>query len=114
MEQAQDHVTHALEIAHELGQAQSEGTCLRVQGQVWAALGKQTAALDAFAKSLELLTTDPYEAARTKLAWAQALPAEDGVNQRVALLEEAKASFARLGAKRDLASAHTALLSKSE
>ena len=49
-----------------------QGMSLRVQGRALAASGQFAAAAAALAHSLELLAgADPYEAARTQLAWAR-------------------------------------------
>lgn len=93
----------SVDLARELGEDLEEGSNLRVLGQVLLASGQQQSALDAFAQSLALLEDeDIYEAARTKMQWGAALLANGDSDRGKALLQEAQATFAQLGAARDL------------
>ena len=79
------------------------GISLRVQGRALVASGDLGAAAEAFAHSLELLTgADPYEAARTQLAWARLRLASGDEQGAQILFDAAAQTFARLGAQRDL------------
>jgi tetratricopeptide (TPR) repeat protein len=79
------------------------GISLRVQGRALAASGEPQAAGEAFARSLEQLAgVDPYEAARTRLAWARLRLASGDEQGAQVLFDVAAEVFARLGAQRDL------------
>ena len=79
------------------------GMSLRVQGRALAAAGQAQAAAAAFARSLELLAgVDPYEVARTQLAWARLHQASGDDAGAQPLFDAAEATFTRLGARRDL------------
>ncbi|HTP11220.1 MAG TPA: regulator protein, partial [Anaerolineae bacterium] len=79
-----------------------EGMCWRVLGQVFTASGQPDRAGDAFTRSLQLLHDDGYEVARTQTEWGRALLETDR-EQAMSLLCEARATFERLGAQRDVA-----------
>jgi hypothetical protein len=66
------------------------------------ATGQYETAVAAFERSLELLVDDPYESARAQVPYGLLLRDNGDVARGNALLEEARAVFARLGARRDL------------
>jgi hypothetical protein len=75
------------------------------------AIDQRAAAAADFQRSLDLLADrDPYEAARTKAAWGKLLGSDS--EQGMALLEEAQAVFAHLGAVHDCSSV-ASILAKS-
>ena len=79
------------------------GMSLRVHGRVLAAAGRAQEAQATFAHSLDLLAdADPYEAARTQLAWARLHQASGDDVGAQPLFDAAEATFTRLGARRDL------------
>ena len=86
-----------------------QGMSLRVQGRALAASGQFAAAAAALARSLELLDgADPYEAARTQLAWARLHLAQGDAAASQPLFDAAAECFERLGAQRDLQETWTA------
>jgi tetratricopeptide (TPR) repeat protein len=117
----------SLSSAREQGMKEEEGVSLRVLGATLLAQGEREAALEAFRESLALLVgapvprpidvpealdlqecADPYEAARTAARYGHALRSSDPIPGR-ALIEAARAEFARLGATRDLGEAQELL-----
>jgi hypothetical protein len=91
-------------LARDLGLDLEQGMSLRVLGQASLVNGQPKPAMDAFEKSHAILSDlDPYEAARTKTQWGLALVSGGDVERGTSLLEEARAAFATLGARRDLA-----------
>ena len=92
----------ALSIADELSAPPLKGTAQRVYGQVQIALGEIEKATDAFGESLVHFASDPYEAARTKVAWATVLLQHTDDARALNLLEEARVTMSHLGAKREL------------
>ncbi len=91
-QEAIDLAQRAIDLAHELELAQEEGKAWRALGQALLAEGEVQRAIEAFQRSLDLLADqNAYEAARTKVQWG------------LALLHEARAVFAELGAEKDLA-----------
>ncbi len=110
MRAAREHAEQAVDLARELGMDYEEGVGLRVLGRALLAAGQAAPARAAFEQSLAILIDqDPYKAARTQAAWALALLAGGDVKQSRRLLQEARAAFADLGAKRDLAAVEQAL-----
>lgn len=104
VQQALDAAGQASELARALGLAGEEGKSLQVMGQALFSSGAHDAALLIFAQSLSALAGyDPYEAARTQQAWGRALLALGNAEQGLALLHQAKAIFATLGAAGELA-----------
>jgi ATP/maltotriose-dependent transcriptional regulator MalT/tRNA A-37 threonylcarbamoyl transferase component Bud32 len=98
-EAAMHSAEEACRYAHEQMNPREEGISLRVLGQALATAGHLAEAEAHFAQSVALLDPqDPYEAARTRLAW--------GANRRtangMALLRQAAERFAQLGARNDL------------
>ncbi|MEZ4869925.1 MAG: CHAT domain-containing protein [Caldilineaceae bacterium] len=101
---ALDAATQAIELAHQLGAVLEEGIGLRILGLVQAATNQIETADASFARSQSLLDDlDPYEAAHTQRAWGRYLLARDSQEKGESLLWTAQATFARLGARRDLA-----------
>jgi hypothetical protein len=98
-------------LAGELKLKNEQGTSLRVLGQVRQASGQIPAALQAFEQSQALLANAPYEAARTKLSWGLALKSAGDIEPGHRLMQAARATFAQLGAQRELEQAD-ALLSE--
>ncbi len=100
---ALDYGEKAHHLACELTMPLEEGLGLRALGCALLANAQTDAALDAFAQSWALLEDkDPYEAARTQHQWGLALHASGDMDESARLLESARATFERLGAKRDL------------
>jgi tetratricopeptide (TPR) repeat protein len=94
----------AVDMARELRMSLEEGSSRRVLGQALLANNQPQAALEAFSQSLALLEhRDPYEAARTQAEWGHALLPGPETERGITLLQEARATFERLGAQRDLA-----------
>jgi tetratricopeptide (TPR) repeat protein len=94
----------AIRLAGDIGTQLEEGASLRVLGQTLLALGRLEEALAAFERSFELLDAkDPYEAARTAFQWGHALGVSRKADQGRRLLQQARATFQRLGARLDLA-----------
>ncbi len=91
--------------ARDLGLHYKEGSALRVLGQVQQAYHQLPAALTTFERSGVLLSgRDPYELACTQAAWGGALLTNQLDREHgKALLLEARLTFERLGAQRDLA-----------
>ncbi|MFP4439117.1 MAG: protein kinase domain-containing protein [Chloroflexaceae bacterium] len=84
--------------AREQGNPREAGMGLRVLGQALLASERVEPAMDTFAQSVTLLDDqDPYEAARTRMAWGAGHMDATGV----ALLRAAHTTFARLGARSD-------------
>ena len=82
--------------------ARDEGIAHGVLGQLLAARGDDTAAAAAFRRSLALLSSEPYETARTQAAWGRMLLAGGDGAAGVKLLAAAEQTFVQLGAARDL------------
>jgi tetratricopeptide (TPR) repeat protein len=100
----------AAHLAHELRMPVEEGMSLRVRGQALLAAGRLSEGLAAFEQSFALLTDlDPYETARTQALWGSALVASGDLQKGSHLLREAQATFAQLGARRDLAGVEASL-----
>jgi tetratricopeptide (TPR) repeat protein len=97
-------------LAQELKTDLEAGPSLRVLGQVLLIQGRHAEALDALARSQALLEgQDPYEAARTRLAWGRALLDSGAADQGASLLRKARAAFDHLGAQVDRAAAEALL-----
>jgi tetratricopeptide (TPR) repeat protein len=97
-------VERALNLARDVGLDREEGISLGILGQVLLAGGQPEPALAAFEQSQALLADrDPYEAARTRLAWGRYLAAGPDPVQGTALLQAARTAFEQLGARRELA-----------
>jgi ATP/maltotriose-dependent transcriptional regulator MalT/tRNA A-37 threonylcarbamoyl transferase component Bud32 len=91
------HAARAITAARAQDDADAEGQGLRVRGQILLATSDHAAALESFAASLALLSSD-YERARTLALWGAALVRSDpDVGQ--AKIAEAQAIFARLAAR---------------
>lgn len=98
---ALDNIERSISLARELELDYGEGTSLRVLGQVLFSMDQRSEAMTAFEQSLSLLAEkNPYEAARTKMYWGRALLPSSEADR---LLEDARETFARLGAQCDLA-----------
>jgi tetratricopeptide (TPR) repeat protein len=101
---ALEYAERSTNLARELGLAPEEGMSLRVLGQALLANHRQEQALGAFERSLSILADhDPYEAARTKMQWGINLAKALEPLQGLSLLQEARATFQQLGARRELA-----------
>jgi tetratricopeptide (TPR) repeat protein len=103
--EAMNNAAKALELARRLGDPIDEGLSLRTYGQALRAAGDLNDALMMFQQSAELLADEPYEAARTKHALALTLGDLGNAEQGHAMLVDAQAIFARLGARRDMQAA---------
>lgn len=101
---AWDLAKQALNLARETKSPLEEGLSLAVLGQTLLANDQAEAALVAFERSVELLTGPaPYEAARVRVEWGRYLFWQEKTEIGQQLLEEARATFARLGAQADVA-----------
>jgi len=90
-------------LARELESGTDEGIGLRVLGKVKLALQQLEGALACFEQSLaQLEGRDPYEAARTQMAWGECLLNGPERSRGLELLQKAEATFTQLGAQRDL------------
>ncbi|MEZ4862387.1 MAG: BTAD domain-containing putative transcriptional regulator [Caldilineaceae bacterium] len=96
-------IQESLRLAHDMRMARDEGIALGILGQLLAAEGATAAADNAFRRSLELLADEPYEKARTQMAWGLAQQCAGDVVAGSALLEAAAQRFAHLGAQHDCA-----------
>ncbi len=92
----------AVEQADRLGMKLEQGVSLRVLGDVLLAAGEREAALAAWEQSAALTAGDPYEAACTQREWGRALRAA-APDRAEELLQAARSTFERLGARRDRA-----------
>ncbi|NNJ09743.1 tetratricopeptide repeat protein [Chloroflexales bacterium ZM16-3] len=99
---ARETVAQAIQAAREIADPLSEGVSLRVQGQVFAAMGQLPEAQEAFSHSNKLLADVPYELARARAAWGAALAASDPARSQE-LYSQARMAFETLGAQYDLA-----------
>ncbi len=101
---AQVYVERSIQLAHDLSLSLEEGMSQRVLGEILQTGRRQEAALAAFERSLALLAEqDPYEAARTKRDYGRALVSGLDRARGTALLQEARVTFEKLGAQRELA-----------
>jgi hypothetical protein len=110
--QARTLVLSAIAVARELEDAAAEGLGLAVLGQILTTEQHYAEAANAFAQSITRFDAaeSPYELARCRLAWGQALPLTPAnADHRRELLQSAQAIFVRLGAHRDQAAAEAAL-----
>lgn len=99
---AYERAARAVTLAHELEEPIAEGVSLRVLGLVLGSHDAHAAAAH-FARSLELLAgQDPYETARTRATWGRLLLDQGDTTGAKALIEAARTTFARLGARADL------------
>ncbi|HUL11090.1 MAG TPA: tetratricopeptide repeat protein [Methylococcaceae bacterium] len=93
----------SVKLAQEIGESAELGISLRVLGQAASANGEPQKAMTAFEQSLALLENhDRYEAGRTRLHWGIALLSNEDAMRSRTLLQEARLTFANLGALRDL------------
>ncbi len=114
LQEALGYAERSVNLARGLGLDLEEGMSLRVLGQALLASGQHQPALAAFEQSLSLLADrDPHEAARTKTQWGLALVPGGEADQGTTLLQEARSTFQRLGAKRDLAAVDEVLHSNN-
>ncbi|MEZ4662258.1 MAG: tetratricopeptide repeat protein [Caldilineaceae bacterium] len=101
---AMRYVQSSLDLAAELAERMEQGEGLRVLGTVLQRLGQHQQALAAFEESLQILVDeDPYQAARTLALLGKFLLEAEERARGEALLQDAASTFARLGARRDLA-----------
>lgn len=103
-EQALTTAQQSLQIAQGLNSPEDVGLARRMLGLVYLGTNKSQAAVAAFTESFKLLKEiSPYEAARTQLSWGRYLITTENREEGIDLLQEAETTFARLGAKRELA-----------
>ncbi|MEZ4712467.1 MAG: CHAT domain-containing protein [Caldilineaceae bacterium] len=96
----------AVALARELEMTLEEGVSLRVLADCLVYQGRLDEGLAQFVRSYALLEGgDPYEHARTKLAWGAALQQSGNAEQGGALLQEAIYIFQQLNAQRELITA---------
>lgn len=102
---ALDAAERSLILARKLELEQEAGITLRVKGEALTAQRQIEKAGVAFVESLKRLEGhDPYEAARTRLAWGRSLlGGSANATRGRALLVEAQSGFVRLGADHDAA-----------
>jgi class 3 adenylate cyclase/predicted ATPase len=107
--EAETQAQKALTLARELTMRNEEGNALRVLGQVRAAQQHWPAAEQLLNDSLYALeeARDTYEAARTRLALAQARCAQGRCAEALSVIDQCVEVFSRLSAQRDLAVAQT-------
>ena len=98
---AQVAIEESLRLAREMNMARDEGIALGIRGQLLAAADAD----DAFRRSLELLVDEPYEKARTQMAWGLAQQRGGDRATGHALIATAQQTFNHLGAQRELCSA---------
>lgn len=99
---AQERAELAVAIASELGQAVDEGKAWRAKGVTLTATGQMDEALAAFERSLLLLAEqDPFETARTQLAFACGLATSGNVSRASQIHDEAEKTLLNLGATVD-------------
>jgi serine/threonine protein kinase/tetratricopeptide (TPR) repeat protein len=101
IDQAHETIEKTIDLCRDLELKTDEGMCWRVLGQVFAASDRLDQANDAFARSLGLVQDDGYEVARTQLEWGRAL-LDTNHDRATSLLHEARNTFERLGAQRDV------------
>jgi tetratricopeptide (TPR) repeat protein len=95
----------AVNFARELKLGSGEVQALRLLGQVLLANGQRGQAMVTFEKSFSnLADKDPYEVARTKNVLGTCLISTGDKEQGIGLLQDARTTFERLGALRDLES----------
>lgn len=96
-------IQESLRLAREMRMVRDEGIALGIWGQLLAAEGATDDADDAFRRSLELLADEPYEKARTQMAWglAQQRAGDEAAGRD--LLDAARQTFTQLGAQRNCA-----------
>ena len=103
VQQASACASQALALAEELELPVEAGIALRVLAQATIAAGEHQAGMTLFERSLALLADqDPYESARTKVWWGLHQESGPDLAHGAALLQEARTTFERLGARRDL------------
>lgn len=100
---AQNWAERSVHSAQSQAMRHEEGMGLRVLALAQAAGGQSQAALENFERSLLLLDDNPFEAAITRLAWAETLIGLGEENIAIDLLEEAESTFTQLNAKYYLA-----------
>lgn len=93
----------SLALAREQTNRSAEGQALRTLALAQTALDRHQAAAESFAASVALLEEDDYQLARTHASWGKALRARGLPAEGDELLAQARATFSRLGARRDLA-----------
>jgi tetratricopeptide (TPR) repeat protein len=102
--EARSYAEKALDLTREMGLDFEEGIALGVLGRVKLAAGPVEEALVLFEQSVARLEArDPYQAARSKVAWGGYLLAGPDPAGGAALLQAARTVFEKLGARRDLA-----------
>jgi tRNA A-37 threonylcarbamoyl transferase component Bud32/tetratricopeptide (TPR) repeat protein len=94
----------ALALAHDMAEPREAGLALRIIGQAWfMAEQNPESAWDALARSVALLEAhEPYEAARTQALWGHLVSVQSRELAQE-LLEAARLTFERLGARHDQA-----------
>ncbi len=104
LDEALKKAEQCVSLAIDLGLELEEGIGQRVLGQILLARNQPEPAINAFDQSLSLLANrNPFEFARTQTAKGRYLIAGSNIEQGLALLKEAQATFEQLGAQQDLA-----------
>jgi serine/threonine protein kinase/tetratricopeptide (TPR) repeat protein len=103
IDQARETIGKTITLCHDLELKIDEGMAWRILGQALGASGQIEQAREAFEHSLALVQDDGYEVARTQAEWGWALLNSDSdVEYGRALVNEARATFERLGAPREV------------
>ncbi len=105
VEQALSHAQRAVEQAVEADNPLQEGIGHRVLGQVHAARAEYELAATSLQRSLQILNKlgNEYQAAKTKLILADLTSQASLTNETQSYVDEAQATFEKLGAQQDLA-----------
>jgi predicted ATPase len=107
LDKAAAYATNSLELARELNVPREYGHNLRIMGEIARAQGNLAEAGEFFKKSYDTLVEvgDEYESAKTQLAWAKLLAAEEQWKSAYQACKSSEEVFARLANHSDLTSA---------
>lgn len=101
---AQVRINKSLDLAETLGDEEEKGIAQRILGDTLILSGDYASGIDVYLASLDTLKTqDPYELGRTQMKLGIVWYTGGNIHKGRSLLKEAKTTFIRLGAKRDLA-----------
>lgn len=107
LDQALGHIDRSIELAVENSDPSDEGQSKRVKGQIHLVREEFDLATEALHTSLRILQKigETYQIAKTQFALAKLAVAQNDHTQAQQFLDEATATFARLGAEADLVQA---------